>query len=215
MMSRNAEKEETEQAPTPVASDSKIQVTDQSDGEELPALARHAIEAFVRDYRVIEPPRAPASALLQQMAACFVSIKTDRGDLRGCIGTIEPTKATLAEELIANAIKAATSDPRFLPVTADELPHLHYSVDVLSNPEPAQFEELDPVIYGVIVEDQSGSRRGLLLPDISGVETASQQVEIAARKAGISPGTPLKLYRFRVSRFREPARSTTSFKQGA
>jgi len=166
---------------------------------ELPTLARRAVEAFVREGLLIE---APARAFVER-AACFVSIKTASGDLRGCIGTIEPVKQTLAEELIANAINAATRDPRFQPVTAAELPDLSYSVDVLSPPVPAAFEELDPSIYGVIVEDEAGRRRGLLLPDLKGVETARQQVEIAARKAGIAPGTPLKFSRFRVERFRE------------
>ena len=130
-------------------------------------------------------------------------MKTRDGELRGCIGTVEPTEDTLAEELIANAISAATHDPRFLPVTADELPSLRYSVDVLSAPEPATFAELDPAVYGLIAEDDDGSHRGLLLPAIEGVDTATKQVEIARRKAGIAAGTPLKLSRFLVQRFRE------------
>jgi AmmeMemoRadiSam system protein A/AmmeMemoRadiSam system protein B len=168
---------------------------------DLPALARRAVESFVREGRVIEAP----TEIYDQPAACFVSIKNLEGDLRGCIGTIEPVKQTLARELIANAINAATRDPRFPPVAAGELPRLRYSVDVLTAPEPATFAELDPARYGVIVEDQAGMRRGLLLPDLKGIETASQQVDIAARKAGIAPGTPLKFSRFRVERFREPA----------
>jgi len=168
----------------------------------LPALARMAIETFVLSRKQISAPAQPSS-LLTTRAACFVSIKTNSGDLRGCIGTIEPVKENLAAEIIANAINAATRDPRFDPVTADELANLRYSVDVLGKTEPASFTELDPRIYGVIVADESGERRGLLLPDIAGVETASQQVEIAAHKAGIPPGTPLQLSRFRVDRFRE------------
>jgi AmmeMemoRadiSam system protein A/AmmeMemoRadiSam system protein B len=175
---------------------------EESSGDsDLPALARRTVETYVREGRVIEAPEE----LAQQRAACFVSLKTLEGDLRGCIGTIEPVKPTLAQELIANAINAATRDPRFPPVTADELPRLRYSVDVLSTPEPATFEELDPIRYGVIVEDTAGLRRGLLLPDLKGIETASRQVDIAARKAGIAPGTPLRFYRFRVERFREQA----------
>jgi len=156
----------------------------------------------VRTGKQIEVP-AQASVLLSGRAACFVSIKTDEGDLRGCIGTIEPVKENLAEELIANAINAASRDPRFNPVSASDLPRLRYSVDILSAPEPATFADLDPKVYGVIVEDESGKLRGLLLPDIPGVDTASQQVEIAARKAGIPPGKSLQLSRFRVDRFRE------------
>lgn len=177
-----------------------------SSGEELPALARRAVETFVRDGQIIEPPSITSEMLLER-AACFVSIKTHGGDLRGCIGTIEPVKESLAEELIANAISAATRDPRFPPVTAAELPDLRYSVDVLNEPEPATFDELDPATYGVIVEDEAGAHRGLLLPDIEGVETASRQVEIATRKAGIAPGSTLRLFRFRVERFGEPAQS--------
>ncbi|HEY0547239.1 MAG TPA: AmmeMemoRadiSam system protein A [Pyrinomonadaceae bacterium] len=172
---------------------------DGSSGEDLPALARLAVETFIREGLKLKPP-----ALKSGRAACFVTIKTLAGDLRGCIGTIEPTKESLEEELIANAINAATRDPRFPPVSPAELANLRYSVDVLSEPETARFEELDPKIYGAIVEDENGMRRGLLLPDIEGVETVEQQVEIAARKAGIRPGTPLKLFRFRVERFREP-----------
>src|SRR6478672_3036501 len=168
----------------------------------LPALARFAVETFVRTGKQIEVP-AQASVLLSGRAACFVSIKTDEGDLRGCIGTIEPVKENLAEELIANAINAASRDPRFDPVSANDLRRLRYSVDILSAPEPATFADLDPKVYGVIVEDESGKLRGLLLPDIPGVDTSSQQVEIAVRKAGIPPGKSLQLSRFRVDRFRE------------
>ncbi|HXM33964.1 MAG TPA: AmmeMemoRadiSam system protein A, partial [Pyrinomonadaceae bacterium] len=136
--------------------------------DQLPALARQAVETFVLTDSQLKPPDNP-EGILAEPAACFVSIKTRYGDLRGCIGTIEPTRETLAEELILNAINAASRDPRFPPVSAAELPQLGYSVDVLSAPEPAAFEELDPKIYGVIVEDEGGLHRGLLLPDIEGV----------------------------------------------
>lgn len=167
--------------------------------EDWPALARRAVETYTIEGRVIEPP----STVFHQPSACFVSIKTLDGDLRGCIGTIEPAHAALAEEVIKNGISAATRDPRFPPVEAAELSGLRYSVDVLFPPETAQIDDLDPKTFGVIVEDEDGSRRGLLLPDIEGVETAAQQIEIAQRKAGIAPGTPIKLSRFRVERFRE------------
>ena len=143
------------------------------------------------------------SDLLSTRAACFVSLKTLDGHLRGCIGTIEPARETLAEEIIANAINAATRDPRFSPVSGEELSQLRYSVDVLSATEPATLADLDPSVYGVVVADESGSHRGLLLPDLEGVDSVAKQVEIAARKAGISPETPIKLARFRVSRFGE------------
>ena len=172
-------------------------------GAELPALARETIETFVKENRVIATPENP-SELLTTRAACFVTIKTRAGDLRGCIGTIEPAKDTLAEELITNAISAATRDPRFPPVREDELPNLKYSVDILTSPEPAQLEDLDPKMYGVIVEEENGSRRGLLLPHLEGIDTVTQQIEIASRKAGIKPGTPITFFRFRADRYPEP-----------
>jgi AmmeMemoRadiSam system protein A/AmmeMemoRadiSam system protein B len=168
----------------------------------LPALARQVVEAFVTKGEVIDPPQT-MSDLLGQRAGCFVSIKTLAGELRGCIGTIEPSKDTLAEEIILNAISAATRDPRFAPVREDELRRLKYSVDVLSQPEPVKLEDLNPEIYGVIVEDKAGVRRGLLLPNLKGIETAAQQVEIASRKAGIPPGDEIKLWRFRADRYLE------------
>jgi AmmeMemoRadiSam system protein A/AmmeMemoRadiSam system protein B len=169
---------------------------------ELPSIARNAVELLVRIGKTMKVPARPFG-LLAERAACFVSIKTKEGDLRGCIGTIEPTKHNLAEEIIANAIGAASYDPRFDPVRADELANLVYSVDVLSPTEPTTIEQLDPEIYGVVVEEVKGRRRGLLLPDIQGITDASQQVQIATRKAGIPPGTPVKLHRFEVRRFKE------------
>jgi AmmeMemoRadiSam system protein A/AmmeMemoRadiSam system protein B len=171
------------------------------DGQELPRLAREAVETFTRQHIEIKP-QAPLSEFLGLPAPCFVSLKTLDGELRGCIGTIEAMQATLAEEIVANAINAATRDPRFSEVTEDELTNLRYSVDVLMPPEPAAIEDLDPKVFGVIVEDDEG-RRGLLLPDISGIESVKQQVEIASRKAGIRPGAPVHLSRFKVQRFRE------------
>ena len=166
------------------------------------ALAREAVETFIRSGDVMDP-RETSEELLRARAPCFVCLKTLDGELRGCIGTIEPVKDSLAEEIVANAISAATTDPRFEPVTSAELSNLRYSVDVLHHPEPTVIEELDPRVYGVIVEDESGSRRGLLLPDIPGIDDVQQQIEIATRKAGIPSGEPVKLSRFRVERFRE------------
>jgi hypothetical protein len=168
-------------------------------------LARNAVEAYVLCGRVVEPPPFPETSPLGRPSACFVCIKTDRRELRGCIGTVEPEHATLAEEVIANAVKAAAHDPRFRPVSGDELPSLLYSVDVLGSLEPTSFEDLNPAAFGVVVTDRSGSRRGLLLPDIESIDTADQQVGVAARKAGIKPGEPLRLYRFRTRRFSESA----------
>jgi MEMO1 family protein len=169
---------------------------------ELTSLARMAVETYVKSGNVPES-QSEAHGLLAARAPCFVSLKTLDGELRGCIGTIEPSKATLAEELIANAVSAAIHDPRFPPVTVDELTNLRYSVDVLLPAEPTLLEDLNPKVYGVIVEDEQGERRGLLLPDIPGVDDPKQQVEIATRKAGIAPGEAVRLSRFKVERFRE------------
>lgn len=168
----------------------------------LPALAREAVEAYVRTGQII-PPQTSTDEFLLSRSPCFVSLKTLNGELRGCIGTIEPSRDTLAHEIIANAISAANNDPRFEPVRPEELGNLRYSVDVLFPPEETVIDDLDPSVFGVIVEDESGTRRGLLLPDIPGIDNAEQQVEIAARKAGIGRAEPLRLYRFRVERYRE------------
>src|SRR5262249_24590211 len=117
--------------------------------------------------------------------------------------TIDPVKDTLAEEIIANAVSAATLDPRFSPVRPDELLNLKYSVDVLSVPEPATLESLDPKVYGVIVADENGAQRGLLLPNLPGINTAERQVELASRKAGLPQGAKVTLYRFRAERYSE------------
>lgn len=184
------------------ARDSDIDESMEADGENLPALARAAVEQFVREGTELKISPAD-SELLQARAACFVSLKTLDGELRGCIGTIEPAQDTLAAEVVANAISAATRDPRFAPVALEELASLHYSVDVLSATESTRLEDLDPAIYGVIVEDEVGLLRGLLLPALEGIDTAVKQVEIASRKAGITPGTPIRLRRFSVSRYSE------------
>ena len=173
-----------------------------SDSFDPPALARRAVEAFIRSGEMIDSRKA-TQGLLATRAPCFVSLKTLDGELRGCIGTIEATRETLAQEIVANAISAAINDPRFEPVRGDELSHLRYSVDILFPPEKAVMDDLDPNVFGVIVEDESGARRGLLLPDIPGISDAAQQVQIAARKAGIRAGEPVKLWRFKVERFRE------------
>ena len=169
----------------------------------ITGLARNAVEAYVLNGCFVEPQPFPDTSPLGRPSACFVCIKTVGRELRGCMGTVEPEHSTLAEEVVANAVKAATRDPRFCPVSGDELPSLLYSVDVLGSLEPARFEDLNPAAFGVVVTDQSGSRRGLLLPDIESIETAGQQVGVAARKAGIKPGEPLRLYRFRTLRFSE------------
>ena len=163
----------------------------------LVRLARDAVEAFVRERRVLVPPSSLEGAPAR--AGCFVSLKTDDGALRGCIGSVQPQEPDLPREVVRNAIDAATTDIRFLPVDAAELPRLVYSVDVLTDPEPIEgLQELDPKRFGVIVEN--GRRRGLLLPDIEGVDSAEQQVATAKGKALIEPHEPVSLWRFEVRR---------------
>lgn len=178
------------------------QLTNQPCQLDPSALARRAVEAFTRSGEIVDPGDAERG-FLRTPAPCFVSLKTLDGELRGCIGTIEAARDTLAQEIVANAMSAATNDPRFEPVRVDELSNLRYSVDVLFPPEKAVMADLDPAVFGVIVEDESGARRGLLLPDIPGITEAAQQVEIAARKAGIKRGESVRLWRFKVERFRE------------
>ena len=134
-------------------------------------------------------------------AGVFVSLKKD-GQLRGCIGTVEPVRDNLAEEIAANAVGAAVRDPRFSPVEREELSSLSVSVDVLGPMERISSEdELDPHQYGVLV--RSGSRSGLLLPNLESINTVDEQLDIARRKAGIMPGQPAELYRFKVTRYGE------------
>ena len=129
----------------------------------LVQLARRTIEKFVRDGEVISPP-SELTLEMEQQAGVFVSLHKS-GELRGCIGTIEPAQPNVAQEIIHNAISAATRDPRFPPVRLDELNDLEISTDVLGEPEMiSSLDELDPKRYGVIVE--KGYRRGLLLPNL-------------------------------------------------
>jgi hypothetical protein len=166
----------------------------------LVQLAKDTIENYVRHGKTIQPPKELAPEM-KKRAGTFVSIHK-HGMLRGCIGTIEPTQANVAQEVIQNAISAATRDPRFPPITPDELADLDIKVDVLGEPEPVEsMEELDPKRYGVIVKSARDWRKGLLLPDLEGVDTVEQQVDIARRKAGIRPNEPIKLYRFEVVRY--------------
>ncbi|MBQ6312205.1 MAG: AmmeMemoRadiSam system protein A [Lachnospiraceae bacterium] len=163
-------------------------------------LARETVEQYVLEHRkprVKDMTDLPPE-MLHQQAGAFVSIH-EHGRLRGCIGTIAPVTESLAQEIIDNAVSAATRDPRFNPITPDELEWLEISVDVLGEPEEiSSRDELDVKRYGVIVT--SGSRRGLLLPDLDGVDTVDQQVDIAMRKGGISPRDKYRLERFEVIR---------------
>lgn len=161
------------------------------------ALARKTIETYVRERRVLDP--GTPTGLLAERAGAFVSLHRD-GALRGCIGTICATAPTLAQEIVHNAIQAATADPRFPELNRDELDDLEISVDVLGDAEPCALADLDPAIYGVIVS--CDWRRGLLLPDLEGVDSAEDQVAIASAKAGIRSDERARLERFRVDRYR-------------
>lgn len=161
-------------------------------------LARRSLESYILHGKRIGVPDGLPEEMLKTQAGAFVSIHK-QGQLRGCIGTILPTQDSVAEEIIENAISASTRDPRFDPITADELPLLEISVDVLGEPEDIPSADmLDVKRYGVIVTN--GYRRGLLLPDLDGVDTVEDQIDIARRKAGIPAGAPLKLQRFEVIR---------------
>jgi len=162
-------------------------------------LARETIENYIKQGKIITPPLGLPEEMINQKAGVFVSLKKF-GDLRGCIGTFMPTQENITQEIIKNAISAAVDDPRFSPVNTFELENLSISVDVLSAPEEVKdISQLDPKKYGVIVS--SGYKKGLLLPDLEGVDTAEYQIDIAKRKAGIYPGEKVKLYRFEVKRY--------------
>ena len=164
------------------------------------SLARQSLETYIRTGRKISVPEGLPEEMLDTQAGAFVSIHKF-GKLRGCIGTIEGVRDSVAEEIINNAISASTEDPRFSPITEDELKWLEINVDVLGEAEYIySMDQLDVKRYGVIVS--KGYRRGLLLPDLDGVDTPEQQVAIAKQKAGIRPDEEVKLQRFEVIRHR-------------
>lgn len=194
--------------PTGLRAPSKIDTVYQKRAERLQGiqeqehplvkLARRTIETQCKDNRRIKAPKV-LSPEMEKRAGVFVSIKK-HGQLRGCIGTTQPTQANLAEEIIQNAISAAFYDSRFFPIDEDELKDLSISVDVLGEPEGIDcIAKLDPVKYGVIV--RQGNKSGLLLPDLDGVDTAEEQVTIAKRKAGIVSDDHVELSRFEVTRY--------------
>ncbi len=168
--------------------------------ETMPArLAKDSVLYFLENNTMMPEPTCNLPAELTHRAGVFVSLKKF-GQLRGCIGTILPTQSSAAKEIIRNAISAATEDPRFRRVTLAELGELDISVDILGAPERIDsMDKLDPRRYGVIV--RSGSRSGVLLPDLEGIDTAAEQVQIACQKAGIQSDETLDLYRFEVIRY--------------
>lgn len=163
-------------------------------------LAKKVVEEYAQHKRLpvlltAVPPE------MQKKAGVFVSLKK-RGNLRGCIGTFSPVNENLYQEIAKNAFSAANEDPRFSPVAEGELKDLEYSVDVLSEPVKVNdISELDHIKYGVIII--KGFRRGLLLPDIEGVDSVEEQLRIAKLKAGIDPSDEyVEIFKFSVQRYR-------------
>jgi len=163
----------------------------------LVKLAKEAVEKYVREGKRLEPKELTPE--MKEKSGVFVCIKKG-GQLRGCIGTFEPDKENVAQETISSAINAAVGDPRFRPVAPEELDELSYTVDVLTKPESIKsIKQLNPKKYGLIVE--AGFGRGLLLPDLPGIDTPEEQVAICQQKAGIPSTSPVNLYRFEVKRY--------------
>ena len=161
-------------------------------------LAKEAVESYVRKGEIIE--QRELTPEMRERAGVFVSLHK-HGELRGCIGTFEPMRENVADEIIANAISSSTRDPRFPPVAVSELEDLEYGVDILTEPDPVtDISQLDHRKYGVIVEN--GLKKGLLLPDLEGIDSVEEQIVICRLKARISTGEPVSLYRFQVRRFK-------------
>lgn len=170
------------------------------DGNPYTRLARENLDRYFRSGQLVEIDELEDEALTKDRKGVFVSLKIN-GELRGCIGTIEATTSCVGEEIIRNSLSAALNDPRFPAVKYDELLDIDISVDLLYEAEPTTYEQLDPENYGVIVT--SGNKRGLLLPNLEGINTKEQQVEIAKSKGNISEKDKYSLERFKVERYKE------------
>ncbi len=167
----------------------------------LVELARQALVTTIGEGQTFVPT-AELRAQFAHPAPVFVTLRANDGELRGCIGTITATQKTLADEVAAESVAAATRDPRFPPVSPAEIAGLHIEVSVLSPAEPVEsLAQLDPAQYGVIVVRQRDGRRGLLLPGIPSITTAAEQVTMARRKAWIGDDEPVALYRFRTAKY--------------
>ena len=161
-------------------------------------LARETINTYINNHILMDIPDYVSDEMINNKAGVFVSIHKE-GKLRGCIGTIKSTQDNIASEIIHNAINAAIRDYRFEPITKDELDELDINVDVLSDSEPIESkDELDVRKYGVIV--YNSNKRGLLLPNLDGVDTVEEQIQIALNKAGISKDEEFYMERFEVIR---------------
>jgi len=168
----------------------------------LASLAKLAVESYICEGKIISPPEDLPAEFKNQRKGTFVTI-TRNGNLRGCIGTYLPTKNNIAKEVISNAIAAATEDYRFGPIQREELALLSYTVYVLSEPRKIKdLKELNPKKYGIIVKTIAGSKTGILLPDLEGIDSIEQQVAIACGKGGINPTIErVIIYRFEVKKY--------------
>jgi len=191
--------------------------------QQLVNLAKKTVETFIEEGKIISPPEGLSEEFLKRKAGTFVTIEKN-GNLRGCIGTYLPTRHNIAEEIIQNAISAATEDYRFGPVQKEELPYLSYTVYILSEPELVKdLKELDPQKYGIIVKTvpifpgdpfdklrasvvfngHFVAKTGLLLPDLEGIDTIEQQISIACQKGGIDPQREkILIYKFTVEKYK-------------
>lgn len=172
----------------------------------LVKLAKFAVENYINEGKVISPFPDIPSEFLERKSGTFVTIEKDK-KLRGCIGTYIPTQDNIAKEVIQNAISAATQDPRFPPISKEELPELSYIVYILYPPElVTNLSKLDPKKYGVIVKTipKGGKtqKSALLLPDLEGIDTVEDQLSIVCQKGGIDPATEeIVIYRFKVDKY--------------
>ena len=163
------------------------------------SLARESIHHYLNHHEKLSCP-SPLSNDLKSRSGAFVSIKKLQ-QLRGCIGTLEPCEPNLAMEIIENALKAALNDPRFSPITLGELQDLTYSIDVVRPLEKvSDVSDLDPKIYGLVV--RSNGKQGVLLPDLEGVNSTEEQIQICRSKGKIPGDELIEMYRFKVERFR-------------
>lgn len=172
----------------------------------LVKLAKKAVEKYIKEGEIISPPLDFPQEFLTRKSGTFVTIEKNK-KLRGCIGTYLPTQENIAKEVIQNAISSATRDPRFPPVSEEELPYLSYVVYVLYPPElVSDISKLNPKKYGVIVKtipkEGEAQKSALLLPDLEGVETVEDQLSITCQKGGIDPvAEEIVIYRFKVDKY--------------
>jgi len=168
-------------------------------------LAKKSIETYFKTGKVMDIPDGLPKEMYQRKAGVFVTLwKRENGQkqLRGCIGTYLPTKPNIAQEIIENSLSAALRDPRFVPLTKDELNLVSIEISILSPPKRIKsLDELDPKKYGIIVSTADG-RKGLLLPDVEDVDEVEKQISIAAQKGGIDPARDeLIIYKFTVEKY--------------